>query len=234
MTTGALHAKLVKSVEAAPGLRQFFFEAEGVARLEFVPGQFVSFSDQVEGKEITRAYSIASAPNGANRFELLLNRVEDGIFSNRLFAMQPGDTIAMRPPLGMFVLRRPPRDSLFIAAGTGIAPMRSILRAHLSPSSPAFTLLYGVRHESHLMYREEFQDLEHRFPQFRFWPILSRPEATWTGRKGHVQHHLQEALSGRSDLDAYLCGLKAMVDDVRAILKSNGFERKQIIYEKYD
>jgi ferredoxin-NADP reductase len=227
-------ARLIKSVEPAPDLRQFFFEAEGLDRLEFIPGQFVSFTDQVNGKEITRAYSIASAPNGANRFELLLNRVPDGIFSNRLFAMQPGETVEMRPPLGTFVLRQPPRDSVFIATGTGIAPVRAMLRAHLSDTSPAFTLLYGVRHQSHLMYREEFQNLENRFPHFHFWPVVSRPEPTWTGRTGHVQRHLEQALAGRNDLHVYLCGLAAMVDDVRAILKAGAFDRKQIIYEKYD
>ncbi len=227
-------ARLIQSVEAAPDLRQFYFEAEELARLDFIPGQFVSFTDQIGGKEITRAYSISSAPNGTNRFELLLNRVQDGLFSNRLFAMQPGDAIAMRPPLGTFILRQPHRDAVFIATGTGIAPMRSMLLANLTVDSPAFTLLYGVRHESHLLYREEFQDFAQRFPQFRFWPIVSRPEESWTGRKGHVQHHLEEALGRRTELDVYLCGLKMMVDDVRAILKGRGFDRKQIIYEKYD
>ena len=131
-------------------------------------------------------------------------------------------------------MRQPPRDSLFIATGTGIAPMRSMLQANLTASSPAFTLLYGVRHESHLMYRNEFQDLQERFPQFRFWPVVSRPESVWIGRRGHVQHHLEQALGDRTDLDVYLCGLKAMVDDVRALLKGKGFDRKQIGYEKYD
>jgi CDP-4-dehydro-6-deoxyglucose reductase len=49
-----------------------------------------------------------------------------------------------------------------------------------------------------------------------------------------VQAHLEEALAGRRDIDVYLCGLKAMVDDVRATLKRQGFDRKQILYEKYD
>ena len=52
-------ARLIQSVEAAPDLRRFFFEVEELARLEFTPGQFVSFTDEIGGKEITRAYSIA-------------------------------------------------------------------------------------------------------------------------------------------------------------------------------
>jgi ferredoxin-NADP reductase len=151
-----------------------------------------------------------------------------------LFEMQPGDCIEMRPPLGLFVLRQPPRDSIFIATGTGIAPFRSMLQAHLDAASTAFTLLFGVRYESHLLYRAEFEELALRHPHFRFWPTLTRPDPAWTGRQGRVQMHLAEAIGERRDLDIYLCGLKEMVDDVRAVLKALGFDRKQIFYEKYD
>jgi ferredoxin-NADP reductase len=229
-----MQARLIESRKIAPAVRHFEFEALGVDRLEFDAGQFTSFTDVIEGKEITRAYSMASAPSGTNRFELCLNRVEPGHLSPRLFEMKPGDRIEMRQPLGMFVLRRPPRDSIFIATGTGIAPFRSILQTHLNESSPAFTLLFGVRYESHLLYRTEFEAMALKYPHFRFWPTLSRPDANWGGRQGRVQVHLAEAIGERRDLDVYLCGLKEMVDEVRAVLKGLGFDRKQIFYEKYD
>jgi len=230
-----MEAKLIDSREIAPGVRHFGFEALGVERLEFVPGQFTSFTAVIEGKEITRAYSMASAPSGTNRFELCLNRVEPGHLSPRLFDMKPGDRIEMRQPLGTFVLRRQaPRDSIFIATGTGIAPFRSMLQAHLNVSSPAFTLLFGVRYESHLLYRAEFERMALTHTNFRFWPTLTRPNSGWKGRQGRVQAHLAEAIGDRSDLDFYLCGLKEMVDEVRALLKGQGFDRKQIFYEKYD
>ena len=229
-----MQARLIESREIAPAVRHFEFEALQVDRLEFVPGQFTSFVEMIDGKEITRAYSMASAPTGTNRFELCLNRVEPGHLSPRLFDMKPGDRIEMRPPLGMFVLRQPPRDSIFIATGTGVAPFRSMLQAHLDAASPPITLLFGVRYESHLLYRAEFEALAIRYPQFRFWPTLTRPDATWKGRIGRVQAHLKDAIGERRDLDYYLCGLKEMVDDVRAVLKGQGFDRKQIFYEKYD
>ena len=69
---------------------------------------------------------------------------------------------------------------------------------------------------------------------FRFWPTLTRPDAGWKGRQGRVQAHLAEAVGGRRDVDFYLCGLKEMVDETRGILKGQGFDRKQIFYEKYD
>jgi CDP-4-dehydro-6-deoxyglucose reductase len=229
-----MQARLIEWAEIAPGVRHFVFEAPEVARLDFVPGQFVSFSDIVEGKEITRAYSIASAPSEGNRFELCLNRVDDGAFSPHLFDLAAGDSVEMRPPLGLFVLRQPPRDTLMVATGTGIAPFRSMLHAQLDEKSPAFTLLFGVRHESHLFYRKEFEEMARRFPHFRFWPTLTQPGPGWHGRTGRVQAHLAEATGERRDIDVFLCGLKPMVDDVRLILKGMGFDRKQIRYEKYD
>ena len=229
-----MQAKLIEWEEIAPGVRHFVFEARQMARLDFVPGQFVSLTDSVDSRAITRAYSIASAPGEGNRFELCLNRVDDGAFSPHLFALSPGDAVEMQPPLGTFTLRQPARDSLLIATGTGIAPFRSMLKIALQPNSPAFTLLFGVRHESHLLYRQEFEEMEREFPQFRFWPTLTQPGPDWRGRTGRVQTHLTEAIAGRKDIDIYLCGLRPMVDDVRQVLKGMGFDRKQIRYEKYD
>jgi ferredoxin-NADP reductase len=229
-----MEAKLIESSEIAPEVRHFVFEVPGVEKFTFVPGQFVSMNQIVNDKKITRAYSIASAPSDTNRFELCLNLVHEGLLSPRLFEMQPGDRIEIRPPLWMFVLRHPPRDVIFIATGTGIAPFRSILKAQLHEKSQAFTLVFGVRHESHLMYWAEFEEMARKHPHFRFLPTLSRPTESWSGRSGHVQAHLQEAIGERRDVDVFLCGLKLMVDDVRNILKEMGFDRKQILFEKYD
>jgi ferredoxin-NADP reductase len=229
-----MQAKLIESKEIAPEVRHFVFEVPEVERFTFVPGQFVSMNQVINGKKITRAYSLASPPSETNRFELCLNLVHEGLLSPRLFEMQPGETVDIRPPLGMFVLRNPPRDTVFIATGTGIAPFRSILKGQLNATSQAFTLVFGVRYESHLMYRAEFEEMAREFPHFRFMATLSRPGESWTGRSGHVQAHLADAIGDRRDVDVFLCGLKLMVDDVRNILKEMGFDRKQILFEKYD
>jgi ferredoxin-NADP reductase len=225
----------VESHLIAPEVRRFVFETPPDAgQFSFLPGQWISFEEIVNGEQITRAYSIASPPAG-NRFELCLNRVEDGHLSPVLFAMHPGDTIEMRGPYGTFVFRNPPNDSVLVATGTGIAPFRSMLNARLArDASHQITLLFGVRHEQGLLYRDEFEALERQHRNFRFWPTLTRPEAGWKGRTGRVQQHLAEAVGPRRDLDVYICGLRAMVDDVRAMLKGLGFDRKKIIYEKYD
>ncbi len=194
--------------------------------------------EPVGGKEITRAYSIAS-PRGGNRFELCLNRVPEGIVSNILFDLKPGDEVDMNEPLGYFTLRHPGHRAVFVATGTGIAPFRSMLLDHLPKTQPHITLLFGVRHEQGLLYREELERLAAQYENFRFMPTITRPTESWKGRTGRVQAHLDEALALRMPddlnmIDVYVCGLKEMVDDVRKELKQRGLDRRQIIYEKYD
>jgi len=212
------------------------FAAEGMDRFDFKAGQFVSMvAPNSEGKQITRAYSIASGPNEGPHFDLCLNRVEGGFFSNHLCDMKEGDTVQFHGPHGLFVLRNPLRDCIMIATGTGIAPFRSMLKTHLAAHPDQhFTLIFGVRYERNIMYRDEFEMMAADHPKFRFWPTLSRPDDSWAGRSGHVQTHLMEAIGDRRDMDVYICGMKLMVDDVRARLKELGFDRKHIIFEKYD
>ncbi len=226
-----MKARLLNITDLAPEVRQMDFEVPSVAEFKFTPGQFISVVEHAEGKEKTRAYSIASPPDG-NRFTLCLNRVPDGAVSNRLFQLHPGDEIDIQEPLGYFTLRHPARRNIFVCTGTGIAPFHSMLQSHLP-----YALLFGTRHESGLLYRHELEQLDHANESFRYMPTLTRPDETWQGRTGRVQTHLDDALGVSLNIpetDVYICGLKEMVDDVRTELKRRGFDRKQIIYEKYD
>jgi CDP-4-dehydro-6-deoxyglucose reductase len=229
-------ARLVSARALSEEIKHFVFEVPETESLAYEPGQFVSFTDDFDGKPVTRAYSIASAPNG-NRFELCLNLVADGRFSPKLFGMTPGEALAMQGPLGTFTLRRPVRETIMVATGTGIAPFRGMLSmlAEAPPESGhGVTLIFGARHEGGLVFRDEFEQLAGSAPWFRFIPTLTRPPEHWNGHTGRVQPILIETLGERRDLDIYACGLAAMTGDVRALLKDRGFERRQIIIEKYD
>ncbi len=234
MAVGEFLAKLRESQEIAPEVRHFVFEAQGVDRFVYTPGQFVFLHAELEGKPVKRAYSMASPPAGA-RFEFCLNRVREGVFSPFLFDLSPGDTVRLTGPYGVFQWREPVSDSVLVATGTGIAPLRAMLRSRVGRDpGHCFTLVFGVRHEEGLLYREEFEDLAARYPNFRFWPTLTRPPADWTGRAGRVQEHLVEATGARRDVDVYICGLREMVEQVRDLLAEMGLERRRVIYERYD
>jgi CDP-4-dehydro-6-deoxyglucose reductase len=236
--TQKLRARLVGWKALAPEVHQMDFEVMDVLEFKFTPGQFISVLEQVDGKEKTRAYSIASPRNG-NHFSLCLNRVPDGIVSSKMFSLKQGDEIIIHEPLGYFTLRHPGRRIIFVCTGTGIAPFRSILQDHLPRTQPHITMLFGTRHKSGLLYRDEMEKLAQDYPSFRYLTTLSRPEPDWQGLSGRVTAHLDEAINLRTpadivETDVYICGLKEMVDDVRTELKKRGFDRKQIIYEKYD
>ena len=102
----------------------------------------------------------------ANRFELCLNRVQDGFFSPFLFDLQPGDTVDMKGPYGYFTWRQPVSDSILVATGTGIAPFRGMIHGYLADGGEReITLVYGVRYEPSLLYREEFERLAELAPE---------------------------------------------------------------------
>lgn len=229
-----MRARLIQSQEIGPDVRHFSFDVPETRTLDFTPGQFVSFSETVLGREVTRAYSICSAPDG-NRFELCLNRVKDGLLSPWLFEMAPGDSLEMTGPLGFFVPRQPFNDSVLIATGTGVAPFRAFLRwSPVVESGRHITLLFGARYPLGLVYRGEFEALANARPSFRFLPTITHPDADYRGRIGWVQQHLDDALDGRLDVEIYICGLREMVDSVRALLKEKEFVRSQIHSERYD
>jgi ferredoxin-NADP reductase len=229
-----LKARLVDSRYIAPEVKHFVFDVPGVSELQYRAGQFVSFSRDFDGKVVTRAYSVCSPAKG-NYFELCLNRVQDGLFSPWLFDVPPGELVDMKGPLGYFVWKTPVSDSVLVATGTGIAPFRGMVREYLEAGGDRnVTLVFGVRYEESLLYRDEFDLLADTYDNFRFIPVLSRPDEGWTGARGHVQQHVLDVIGENREIDVYICGLKLMVDDMRARLKELGFDRKRIVFERYD
>ena len=231
--------RVLRSVSLSEFTKHIELEVNGVSRFGFVPGQWLSVKATTPyGEEITRAYSIASPPSENGHFAFCLNRVQDGFMSNHLCSLNEGATIAFQGPFGDFILRPPLRDTVFIATGTGIAPFRSMLHWLLAESDRhrghRFWLLFGARREQDIYYREEFENLAADHDNFHFLPTLSRAATEWKGLRGYVQEHLPEIVGTRSDMHAYICGLDKMVQANRELLKSLGWDRTSIRYEKYD
>jgi ferredoxin-NADP reductase len=232
-------ARLIRSAALSEFTKHLEFEMESVPRFGFVAGQWMSFkTTKPDGEEITRAYSIASPPSEDNRFALCLNRVQDGFTSNYLCDMEAGAEIACQGPFGDFTLRPPMRDTIFIATGTGIAPFRSMLHWLLAEETrhqgKQLSLIFGNRTERDIYYHDEFLRLAADHANFHYLPTLSRADASWQGSRGYVQEHVPAIAQGRTDMHAYVCGLDKMVKANRDLLKSLGWDRKSILYEKYD
>jgi len=199
---------------------------------QYDPGQFVVVHHTVEGKAWRLPYSIA-CPVQPGMIELCVRCMEEGPLAGFPCGLELGAVLGFEGPFGLFVPRHPERDALFVAQGTGIGPIRSIVQDLLRRGSEAqLTLLVGARDEASILYRKEWEALERNEPHFHFLPTLSQPSGSWTGRRGYVQQHLPEFFPQR-ELAVYMCGSPQMVEEVRSQFTAAGFDGHQLIYERY-
>jgi NAD(P)H-flavin reductase len=217
----------------SPNVRHLSLRTEDGAPYAYLPGQWVKL--YLPGLE--RDYSIASAPSAArpDRVELIVTLVEGGPGSGELHRLALGATLDTLGPNGLFVREEKERahPALFVATGTGLAPLRAMIEDALDRGETAErTLLFGARTEADLLFRGELEALVGR-GLLRYEPTLSRAESSWKGRRGYVQAHLAELVTPGAHV--YVCGLSRMITEVRAVLRVElGLPRTQVHSERYD
>ncbi len=219
-------ARVCRVADLTHDVREIELQLTDPPALAFEAGQFVTFEVERAGwpYPVTRAYSIASAPGRPDRLGLLLNCVPDGPGSTYLFGLREGDETRFRGPIGSFCLRpADSRDLLFVATGTGIAPIRSMLLSLADQqTSRRVTLFWGLRSERDLYYQDELEALRDRLPGLSYVTTLSRPTGAWRGVVGRVGALVDTRITSVANVSAYLCGSSAMLRDVSAILKGKG------------
>ncbi|MET0343248.1 MAG: FAD-dependent oxidoreductase [Polyangiales bacterium] len=205
--------------------------------LAFTAGQWLHLHVPTSAGIEKRAYSIASGP-GVAPLELAITHVADGAASPVLCELEVGTSLPCDGPHGFFTRDAPaePHPALLVGTGTGLCPLRSMLTEILAtPGHPPMTLLFGVRTEADILYREELEAWAARDPSFRLEVTLSRPDASWRGRTGYVQTHVAELARDLAAPHVFICGLARMVGEVRALCKAElGLDRKRIHAERYD
>jgi ferredoxin-NADP reductase len=238
-----LTARLTRSVLLSEKTKHLEFVVEEVPSFDFVAGQFLSVREPRGDKFVTRAYSIASPPRGDNTFDLCLNRVDEGFMSNFLCDREIDETARFHGPHGLFVLKPEVEDVILVATGTGVAPFRSMVQQLFGldgsgqhrQSERRVWLVYGTRYPEDVYYQQEFEELAATQPNFHYIATLSRPPESWAGARGYVQEHVRQIVGERKDMHVYICGLNEMVSSVRTLLiEECGWEKKRVIYERYD
>jgi NAD(P)H-flavin reductase len=216
-------------------VRQIDFELIDPPEIRFKAGQFISFEvpDLRTGRTVTRPYSIASAPSSVRTISLVLNLVPQGPGSTYLFGLTEGDRTTFAGPAGNFYLRDDPtRDLLFVATGTGIAPIRSMLLANAERPEPArSTLFWGLRSQRDLYFEDDLVRLTRARPGSAHVITLSRPESGWTGASGRVTALVQREIQDVRGLAVYTCGNSGMITEISGIIQSKGL--CPIFREKY-
>lgn len=227
-------------------------------------GQFVSVkvpssaqsatSAQTQTSSIFRSYSISSRPT-PGYFELCVKVVENGLASNFLANLKEESEVEFLGPIGNFGFKEQaqsqpqtqPEDqlntknhlSLFIATGTGIAPLKSMIEDELAKGNQQkMHLLFGVRYIKDIFYKEFFEKLAAKYKNFTFDLTLSRPEnESWEkegGKIGRVTDLLKTLELDPKTTTAYICGLKDMVEETTKILQQKGLLPEAIHFERFN
>lgn len=201
----------------------------------FIPGQFIMINYKDAQGDFKRSYSISSDPEHKNSLELCIALKEGGRGSAVLANTKEGDKFKLDGPFGVFCLEEiPNNDVILIAGGTGISPLRSMLKHLLNINFPnKVTLFYSFKSDADYLYKEEFEQLSKENKNFQLIPISTQPNPEWKGETQHVQEIFQKYIKGVENQDVYACGPVPMVDDIFNTLKGFGFREEHLHREKW-
>lgn len=214
-----LPCRVQKLDHVAPDVMIIYLKLPTNERLQFLPGQYIDILMK-DGQR--RSFSLANAPQNDNFLQLHARNYNGGVFSQYVFSqMREKDILRIEGPLGTFRLREAPEKSttiIFLAGGTGFAPVKSMLEHILQNESSLFRqcgilFYWGARARADLYLDELPRKWAMENKNFNYVPVLSEPAPTdtWSGRTGLVHQAVMEDLTDLSNCQVYACGAPAMI-----------------------
>ncbi len=207
--------------------------------IDFTAGRYIQLeSKEYKGKDaVIRAYSISSSPSDKTHIELIIRRVPDGICTTWVFDhLKEKEEVTFSGPHGEFNLSDTDAPIICIAGGSGMAPIRSILRdmkekGIMRPT----TYFFGALTQNDLFYVSELQKLAEEHPWFTHIPALSNePEDSgWQGERGLITNVVAKHFPDTSKHEAYLCGSPGMINACVQVLTKGGMPEDRIFYDKF-
>jgi ring-1,2-phenylacetyl-CoA epoxidase subunit PaaE len=208
----------------------------------FHQGQSLTMRKTIGGEEVRRTYSICSSPLD-NEWKVAIKKVEGGLFSSFANAeLKRGDELEVMEPVGKFYSELDPahqKNYLAIAAGSGITPVLSIIKTTLRTETGSnFTLIYGNKSRSSIIFFEELEGLKNKYLQrFNLIHILSRERTDATLNFGRINKEKLAELSKLVDFtsfdETFICGPEEMIFTAKDFLEAKGIDRKKIHFELF-
>jgi len=213
--------------------KTFRFDLPADATLDMLPGDHLYVHATVNGKAVKRPYTPSSLPGATGHFELTVKRYGTGVISKYLHDQRIGDTVLMSGPKtgGHWVDGMAKRVG-FVAGGTGITPMISVIRWILMQRLAVdLFLIFANKAEEDIIFKDEWELDVREHPNFHCYHVLEQPPAGWTqgiGRitEGILRVHLPPP---GPETVVFLCGPPPMVDALEATLKGLGYPEQSII-----
>lgn len=188
----------------------------------FLPGQHVNVSAEVNGRRVTRSYSLTNVPSRSRRMSITVKRVEGGALSTHLAQRaRVGDVVGIGPAFGEMTLPAQPQGRwLFLAAGSGITPLMGLTRALAAQHMPVeLTLLYWVKTHAELCFLQELRALSTRFPQFRLQVIVTHEAPSVPGEaQGLISaEQLAQLVPSLGEQQVFACGPGGFIETAREL-----------------
>ncbi|ATX80752.1 methane monooxygenase component C [Mariprofundus aestuarium] len=213
-------------------------DEQGAINAEFEPGQFMEL--EIPGTDIRRAYSISNAPNWSGELEFMIRLQPHGKFSSWLLNdAKVGDQLNTKGPEGSFLLHQAgiaPRR--FVAGGTGVAPMLSMLRQMAEFQETHESHLYfGLTSEEDLFAIDEIEELKASVANLTAEVCIWKPTATWQGFRGSpvdaFKRDLEADLAKGIKPDVYLCGPPGLIDAAEKVAEELGLPHTSLFSERF-
>jgi len=208
-------------------------------RLQFLPGQYLDFLLK-DGKR--RSFSLANSPEEDSLLELHIRHVPGGQFTDHVFGtMKAKDIMRISGPYGSFFLRdgeeSTAKPAIFLAGGTGFAPIKSILQhAFHHAVAREFVLYWGAKARPDLYLSSLAEQWQQEQKNFRFIPVLSEPRAEdhWSGRSGFVHQAVLDDHVDLSGYEVYACGAPPMVAAAKRDFMARGLPEDAFFSDSFD
>jgi len=185
-------------------------------RLQFLAGQYIEF---IQKHGSRRSFSMANPPHDDEFLQLHVRHVPGGQFTDHVFgAMKERDILRFEGPLGSFFLQESAKPIVFVASGTGFAPIKAIVEDALKKGiDRPMTLYWGARRPKDLYLNELPQQWAAEHAHFKYVPVISeaQPEDAWQGRIGFVHLAVMQDFADLSGHQVYACGVPIMIDTAR-------------------
>ncbi len=233
--------KCTEITDLTQDIKQFRFELIEPKTMDYVPGQYVQLrapAYKKSSEEVYRAYSIASDPSQKDIIDLIIRLVPGGICTTYCFEyLKIGDEVKMNGPYGEFRLSETNAPIVFIAGGSGMAPIKCIIHHMINTQNKRkATYYFGANQSRDLFLLDLMKEFEKKLPDFHFVPVLSEPDNGGNSKyeKGLVTDAVRRGLKNASESEAYLCGSPGMIEAAIKVIRDLGMDEEKIFYDKFE
>jgi len=209
---------------------------------QYKHGQNVTLKTMVGNEEIRRTYSICSSPF-ENELRIAVKKATGGLFSTYINEqLKEGDVLNVLPPTGKFSIELDKENKkryIAFAAGSGITPILSIIKTSLqTEAGSSFTLVYGNKNRSSIIFLEELQGLKNKYiERFHFINILSREKTDTSINSGRIDNEklneLKRLIDYKSFDEYFICGPAEMITAIKDFLLQSDIDKKKIHFELF-